>query len=174
MLVVKIYIISNEIDLHQNTKHWQGEVSSLQVDREKLLREIREQEQRLVVHQTSEFEALQRLDQSAELIENLRVERDSARKICDNQRAEIERLEKKIHKMNNDHLERCRQIAVETTEKNQYLMNGLHEEVRHCQMENAHLKAQVDRAEREKKYVYQILICEGSNYIYSGILNRRF
>jgi predicted HicB family RNase H-like nuclease len=139
------------LDLQQSIKHWQNEVSTLQVEREKLFREIRDQEQRLVAHQTSEFDALQKLEQSSEVIENLRVERDSARKICDNQKTEIARLEKKMNKLNEDHLERCKQIAIETQEKTQYMMNSLQEEVKHCHLDNAHLKAQLDRAEREKK-----------------------
>lgn len=138
-------------EYRERIKSLDSDVIRLQGEREKLLRDISDQEQRLINHQTSEFEALQKVEQSAEMIENLRVEKEGTRKQNENYRQEIDRLEKKIKKMTEEHADKCRQLVIETHEKDQYTISSLREEIRQLQMESAHTKSQIERAEREKK-----------------------
>ena len=120
-------------------------------EKNKILHEIGQMEQRIVAYQQSEFEALQKVKDTIELLETTKLERDSARTAAKNKEQEIERLEEKNKKLTSDYNERYKRLSTHFQDKHREAVSSLEDQVKLLQMENGHLRSDMDRLQREKK-----------------------
>lgn len=129
------------------------EGDEIREEKNKILHEISQMEQRIVAYQQSEFEALQKVKETMELLETTKLERDTARTAIKNKEQEIERLEEKNKKLSNDYSERFKKLSSHFQEKHKESLQALEDQLKILQIENGHLKSDVDRLKREKKLV---------------------
>ncbi|KAG2378003.1 hypothetical protein C9374_008625 [Naegleria lovaniensis] len=127
------------------------EIDDLKEEKSKVLLELGQMEQRIVAHQQSEFEALQKVKETMELLETTKLERDSVKTAAKNKEQEIERLEEKMKKLTQDYTDRYKRMSSHFQEKHNESLQALEDQLKQVQFENGHLKSDLDRLKREKK-----------------------
>ncbi|KAL9649845.1 hypothetical protein ABK040_009658 [Willaertia magna] len=127
------------------------ELDEVKEDKNKIMHEVGQMEQRIVSHQQSEFDAFQKVKETMELLENTKLERDTARATIENKNLEIEHLEEKVKRMTQDYSERYKRLTTHSQEKYKETITALEDQVKQSQLDNGQLKYEVDRLSREKK-----------------------
>lgn len=120
-------------------------------EKEAMLKQMADMEQRIVNHQQAEFEALQKAKEFMEQIDQVKFERDSIKSTEEARRKEVEQMESKVKKIKIEYSDKLKSLRAQLN--NQYEQSALllREECRKVETENVQLKNQLDRAVREKK-----------------------
>jgi len=132
-----------------------NELDALTREKQVLLRQNGEAEERVARHQQHEFVALQRVKDLTDQLDATTLDLNTLKQSEANKRQEIQNLEQKIQQLQRENTEKERQVKEELQTQFSAERTRLQDDVSRLQVTRIQLEEQIKRAEREKIHAEQ-------------------